>query len=390
MHDADKFARVPASGSTDAQPPPSEMLHRFDEEREVAFKSETYVVRDNGAVLRHARPGARRRRLDEFWTFGSIDKHKGYLVICDHVVHQIVATAFHDVRPSAGHVVDHIDTNRHNNRAENLRWVTRLENILLNPITRKRIELVYGSLEAFFANPSALSVPNWDWMRTVTKEEAAHSLARLRRWAEEGKAPTGGTIGDWLFSPRTSLVLAPVKEPRHTPSPTPGIAERERAEEGEAVGQHRSQDHWQARPYADPISTPEPISQDTPSLTPGAFQRRWRTPTEFPQCPETVTETMLDDYLKRLAKGAVFARNRYGESTIFEADKASNGTLSIVCNTTSGIKDWSLAKVYLEQGLVCHESGGTFFTREGAMKQHLRALGMPFDEALYESIDDYA
>ena len=51
------------------------------------------------------------------------------------------------------YVVDHIDTNRRNNRAENLRWVTRLDNILLNPITCARIVQAFGSLEAFFENP---------------------------------------------------------------------------------------------------------------------------------------------------------------------------------------------------------------------------------------------
>jgi hypothetical protein len=74
-------------------------------------------------------------------------------VIGNHVVHQIVASAFHGPRPSKDHVVDHIDTNRQNNRPDNLRWVTRLENILLNPITCARIVLAYGSLEAFFENP---------------------------------------------------------------------------------------------------------------------------------------------------------------------------------------------------------------------------------------------
>lgn len=74
------------------------------------------------------------------------------------------------------HVVDHIDTNRRNNRVENLRWITRLENILDNPITRKRIKLRCGSIEAFLANPSILQEnelpPDLRWMRTVTNAEA--------------------------------------------------------------------------------------------------------------------------------------------------------------------------------------------------------------------------
>ena len=92
--------------------------------------------------------------------------------------HRIVAAAFHGPGPSSEYVVDHIDTNRQNNRPDNLRWVTRLESILLNPITLARIEFAYGSLDAFFANPGAAQVPNWEWMRTVTKEEAQQCKKR--------------------------------------------------------------------------------------------------------------------------------------------------------------------------------------------------------------------
>lgn len=58
-------------------------------------------------------------------------------------------------QPSEKHIVDHIDTNRRNNRADNLRWITRLDNILNNPVTRRRIEIAYGSIDAFFENPRA-------------------------------------------------------------------------------------------------------------------------------------------------------------------------------------------------------------------------------------------
>lgn len=368
MHDTNTSARMPASGSSAAQPQVQELLHRFDHQREVEFKGETYLVRDNGAVLRRARNGARRRKLDDVWTFGTLDKHSGYFTINGHVVHRIVATAFCGEKPSPEHVVDHIDTNRLNNRAENLRWVTRLENILLNPITRRRIELAFGSLEAFFENPSAASVPSWDWMRTVTKEQAARSRARLLEWAERGERGKGGALGDWLFAPRRAEPNS-FEAKLHPPLP-PG----DTAEGSDHAPQTRS--------------GPQPT--DTPSLTPGAIQRNWRTPTEFPRCPSVVGKSTLDEYLARLQSGVVFARNRYGDSTVVDAGRALDGALSIVCNTDSGVKDWSRARVSIEDGQVCHESGGTFFTREGAMKQHLRALGAAFDEALYESIDDYA
>jgi hypothetical protein len=362
MHDSHMFARTPAS----ATGPLEDLLHRFDDEREITFKEETYLVRDNGAVRRRARVGARRRKLDETWTFGAVNKHSGYSTLNGHVVHRIVATAFCGPQPSPDHVVDHIDTNRLNNRADNLRWVTRLENILLNPITRRRIELAFGSLEAFFENPRAASVPNWDWMRTVTKEQAAESRARLIAWAEKGGASQGGAIGDWLFAPRR---MEPVSfESKQRPSALGEASERSGGASTADVGAP---------------------SLDTPSLTPGAFQRRWRTPTEFPQCSATLHDAILDEYLQRLPSGAVFARNRYGESIVVEAATA-NGVLSVVCNTESGVKDWTVAQVFVEGDALCHQAGGTFFTREGALKAHFRTLGIAFDEARYESIDDYA
>ena len=70
-------------------------------------------------------------------------------------VHRIVGTAFSCEAPSKSHVVDHINTNRQNNRPENLKWVTRLENIVLNDITRRKLELLCGcSIEEILSDLS--------------------------------------------------------------------------------------------------------------------------------------------------------------------------------------------------------------------------------------------
>ena len=122
----------------------------YNEVKDCIYKDEHYSVRDNGAIMRHQREGMRKRKLDEVWSFGTPNIVTGYMDFCGERVHRIVATAFHGQAPSDQHVVDHIDTNRQNNRPENLRWLTKLENILANEITLKKVEMICGSVEAFF------------------------------------------------------------------------------------------------------------------------------------------------------------------------------------------------------------------------------------------------
>ncbi|MBK24696.1 MAG: HNH endonuclease [Halobacteriovorax sp.] len=156
-------------------------------EKEVFYRNEKYSVRDDGSVYRHERKGKRPRPNDCKWTFGKESKSHPYLSISGQRVHRIVATAFHGNPPESDYVVDHIDTNCRNNRPENLRWVTRLENSLNNPATRKKIEYLCGSIEAFLDSPSMLNDRTNDrsfsWMRTVTKEEAQNCKKRMTIWA---------------------------------------------------------------------------------------------------------------------------------------------------------------------------------------------------------------
>lgn len=62
-----------------------------------------------------------------------INKKLGYKILAKDYLHRIVAELFIS-NPDNKQCVDHIDTNRSNNRIDNLRWVTRQENCN-NPLT---------------------------------------------------------------------------------------------------------------------------------------------------------------------------------------------------------------------------------------------------------------
>lgn len=63
-----------------------------------------------------------------------------YYYLAGELLHRLVAELFIP-NPNDKPQVDHIDTNKHNNRADNLRWVTQSENNN-NPITKQRMSNV--------------------------------------------------------------------------------------------------------------------------------------------------------------------------------------------------------------------------------------------------------
>lgn len=308
------------------------------------YRREDYCVRDNGAVLRRARPGKRCRPLDDTWTFGTPSKSDGYMAISGHRVHRIVATAFHGEQPTKGHIVDHIDTNRRNNRPDNLRWVTRLENILLNPITAKRVVHLYGSIEEFLADPrhpknGTLSA-DFEWMRTVTSGEAEYSRKRMLAWAASDRPSGGGLLGDWVF------------------------------------GRSAARDE---------VPRPELVN----SKTPGAVQRNWQVPAEFPLCPSTNAEAPLSTYFARLKEGAVAVVSPWDETRVGKVALAKNDQAIYVLGEHSegALKPWSLCQITFEDGQFVHESRGTFFTEEGAEKEFTLIQGLPWEGG--ETFDDF-
>lgn len=354
-------------------------LQDFFREMECLYDEEKYSVRDNGAVLRHPRVNNRVRPTDNQWTFGKPNSQNGYMYISQVRIHRIVATAFHGAPPTAEHVVDHIDTNRRNNRPENLRWLTRLENALLNPITVKRIEFICGSIEAFLEDPSRLNHSKLDrdfgWMRTVSLQEAQACRERMHLWAKsETTSSGGGSLGEWVYKPIVSQqnVLLKSKNEAH-PSTQMTVSSR--------------------RGISAPSFSPH-VEAEIPDLvmakTPGAAQRKWRTPTEFPNCPATAGDAPIAAYAEKLTTGAIFAQNSFSKSLVLQVATVENGlAMYVMCeNAASGaVKPWSVTKVTYEDGLYVHTSVRTFFAKDGAEKEFCLARGLEWTGG--DSIDDY-
>lgn len=247
-------------------------VHEFLEQKECTYRDEHYSVRDNGAVFRHPRGGKRVRPIDNMWTFGNENSSTGYLYISRVQIHRIVATAFHGEPEDAHHVVDHIDTNRRNNRPENLRWLTRLENVLKNPMTRRRIEFYCGSIEAFLENPSLLREAtgnqNFEWMRAVTPQEAKNCKDRMHIWASSPSSQRALGPPQLRMPTNFSRVYQPFQK-------------------------------WEAGLDREP-------GLDF-AMTPRSAQYMWSSEIYFPCCPMNIGTDPLDDYLRSTSAGAILA-----------------------------------------------------------------------------------
>ena len=303
----------------------------FNNQKDCVYKGEKYSVRDNGAVCRYPKEGKRQRRLDGVWTFGTNDG-RGYLLISGVQVHRIVATAFHGEAPSPEHVVDHIDTNRMNNRPENLRWVTRLENILLNPVTVKKIELATGhSIEDVLNDISLLrnaKLPkNVTWMTQVTEMEAKIALLSMREWTK-----------------------------------------KENSKE--------SYERTERFPYQE-------------SLTNHAARvNQWRVNGYFPSV-ENCSEISLKEYQSILSKGSVIFISDTRNPYMIVADKAEitpdGKALMIICEC-GGVKPYALMEVTVQRDFFVH-SYRMFFGYDGAEKYFELALGREWTGG--KVFDDY-
>lgn len=348
-------------------------LNDFETEKRCVYKDRLYSVRDNGSVYRHQKEGGRLAPLDNKWTFGKKDDSDGYMKVAGVRIHQIVATAFHGVPEDPEMVVDHIDTNRCNNRPENLRWVTRLENALNNPYTRNKIIFLCGSVEAFLNDPSILRhlafEPDISWMRTVTKEEAAKCRKHLDRWAQADNHDTKLTgerrgYGEWIYEDDYSNRSDDLLKSDWT-----------------VMEQRKSYAKQRAEIEAEPIRFNEDQSfalKD--SLTPGAKQINWKIPTEFPLCPDLSSESPLEEYMGNLVQDKTFCQNKLYHSEIVKAELSLDRSHIAVITTTSGATNFALTEIRYEDGFFIHKSIRTFFSKKGAEKYYTLSIGKEWTE----------
>lgn len=311
-------------------------INDFEIQKDCIYKEEKYSVRDNGAIMRYPKKNNKPRPLDLKWTFGKPDDKNGYMLLCGQRVHRIVAYAFLGEPQSNDYVVDHIDTNRRNNRPENLRWLTRLENVLMNPITKARIVNICGSIEAFLNNPSLLYGherldPNFKWMRTVTKEEGQATLARLIKWTENPSELKGMGLGEWVYRKQTTEYKT-----------------------------HVLYDVYSNSDYSEPIKSWKPDAPIIQSFTENAMQLDWLHPYVFPRCPIYYDDRPIDDYFKNLKKGLVFCYNGYGSSTVLDFCISKSGALWVLTELQVGFNTHGITKIFFDNGKFIHENIGVY------------------------------
>ena len=114
------------------------------------------------------------------------------------------------------------------------------------------------------------------------------------------------------------------------------------------------------------------------SSSPATAVQDWNTPTNFPLCPEEITSTPIQDYLKNLAKGKVFSNNCYGDIII--CDYAVNNEHTVIWVLGKNLKEetlkpWLLSKITFRHGKLYHENCGSYWEEKGGVKYFTLAQG---------------
>lgn len=334
------------------------MINDYEDVRECEYQGEHYSVRDNGAIMRHSRIGKKKRPLDDKWTLGKPNE-KAYLQIAGIPVHRIVATAFLGTPNTPDMIVDHIDTNHQNNRPSNLRWVTRFENVVNNPITVAKIIYRYGSLEEFWKQPDSIKKSfqrDDSWMRPLEKYEL-----ELRK--QNGDAFVKETMMGARFDNKTNKRES-TKECIENNQSIDSIEYTPRTEEelkkySFPISELQMADDYKISPYEEELRKAKEDQEkalleweleqeqlcnlpheekvrlgiakpDVQSLNnPIAMQRDWNTPSIFMFCPRTIGNNPIQEYADAIRIGELFCEGIY-KNYVVEYTINTSGTYIIL------------------------------------------------------------
>ncbi|MBQ7159069.1 MAG: HNH endonuclease [Treponema sp.] len=295
-------------------------INDFTQEKTCAYKGETYSVRDNGAVMRHAKDNERKRKIDDEWTFGKLDD-KGFLRIGGEKINRIVATAFYGNPPTEQYVVFHKNYNSQDNRANNLNWVTKFEFKILQPniqsqlriLTEKKIEEILSDISIL----QTIDAPNLNWMKGVTQSEADKCLEKYI---------------DLKFS---------------TPEEIENL-------------------HWNSAENRQRVKTLNPNLH--PSLTPNAVVEGNMIPSYFPCCPQEKSENPLQVYFEKLQADNVYYMNSKYKVLVLETALHENKIIVKCESANPSMKPWSVSTITYENEMFIHSLYKTCFHKDSADK----------------------
>ncbi|MEQ9062788.1 MAG: HNH endonuclease signature motif containing protein [Vicingaceae bacterium] len=376
----------------------------YSQELTCIYKNEKYAVRDNGMVLRHPRENGRKRLIDNKWDFGKVNQKTGYNEMASVRVHRIVATAFHGPQPLDKPIVDHKDTNKQNNRPENLRWVTRLENIILNPITVKRIESACNcTIDEFLADIEryieilSMLPPDISWMRNVSKAEGKACFENLTNWAKSDKSFSGKPIGNWIFrrgqinseeriqdvfekiekrtgirrqtlSSNKALIGKYYEARKHASKLLRSELNLSDYEIGELLGLsattvnsylEASSDMYSGD-YKEVSDRHHRVMSERSNIIPNnVIQLNWTAQSDFPSCPKTTSSNPISEYEAQLNVNEVFFENAYYHTITLKKAIIEEGESLLVMyeviKRENSDKRWGIMKITYDNQKFIHE-----------------------------------
>ena len=139
------------------------------------------------------------------------------------------------------------------------------------------------------------------------------------------------------------------------------------------------------------VEEPELVQAKSPAI---AWQRKWKTPTDFLYCPSEIGNNTIEEYFNKMVIGGNYNSTLYYgydkpevQKVVDKAYIDDNQSILVFSVNERGIKPYALSKIYISDEKIIHESMGTFFEKNGALKQFTLAQGLEWTGG--DSIDEY-